>query len=313
MIESLSVIPLLKNVLFKKFIFQLFQYASEQTAIYGSWHWSYFFIYSYFSATAEQNYVQVAHLFAKGCRNKLDPVTGTQGWKTLLCLYCTLATLHYNRTVQFNASLHCQLKKRHFFRPTVERGEMLDGSRNTLVAESSRDAGPSAGSTSLTSHVWGEMAGGSGVHCQRPVSRRRHWFSPTRPGQTWPPGNAGVLHPDGSGPPRCDEQEGERERDGAGVRLLDAQQRQRGWWEKSGDRWERSVRNPSRMESQPASRTRTSGSRHRSGWFRSRPGCDRRSSACRQRRLVRRGSECGCRCPERWGECAAGRGETTVS
>lgn len=50
----------------------------------------------------------------------------------------------------------------------------------------------------------------------------------------------------------------------------------------------------------------TSGSLLRSGWSRSPPGCDPRSSVCRRRQQVHRGSESGCKCLERWEECAAG-------
>lgn len=53
--------------------------------------------------------------------------------------------------------------------------------------------------------------------------------------------------------------------------------------------------------------TGTSGSLLQSDWSRSQPGCDLRSWVCRPRQQVRQGSESGCRCLERWEECAAGR------
>lgn len=56
----------------------------------------------------------------------------------------------------------------------------------------------------------------------------------------------------------------------------------------------------------------TSGSLLRSGWSRSQPGCDLRSSVCRRRQRVRQGSESGCKCLERWEECAAGGTGVTV-
>lgn len=165
-------------------------------------------------------------------------------WKTLLCPHCTSVTLRYNRTIKVQrVRLFMSNRQRGLFK-TDGRNTRNDCAWNQQQDENFNGCKPKTLMNPVSVCLLGwrptqtrrsELEVRTAVHRLRPsdfsrpqlearrvegsggsppVSRRRHWSSPTRPGPTWPPGNAGVLPPDGSGPRRF--QAGSKDRAGRG-------------------------------------------------------------------------------------------------